>query len=34
MRGAKIAGKINWFPIDPGSNGDIWNKEICSRLDK
>ena len=34
MRGSEIGGKIHWFPIDPGSNGDIWNSEICSRLDK
>ena len=34
MRGAEIGGKIHWVPIDPGSNGDIWNTEICSRLDK
>ena len=34
MRGAEIGGEIHWFPINPGSNGDIWNKEICNRLDK
>jgi len=34
MRGAEIGGEIHWFPINPGSNGDIWNREICNRLDK
>ena len=34
MRGAEIGGEIHWFPINPGSNGDIWNREICKRLDK
>ena len=34
MRGAEIGGEIHWVPIDPGSNGDIWNTEICSRLEK
>ena len=34
MYGTEIGGEIHWFPIDPGSNGDIWNREICKRLDK
>ena len=34
MRGAEIGGEVHWFPINPGSNGDIWNREICKRLDK
>ena len=34
MYGTEIGGEIQWFPIDLGSNGDIWNREICNRLDK
>ena len=34
MKGAEIGGTIQWFHIDPGSNGDTWNTEICNRLDK
>ena len=34
MYGTEIGGEIHWFPINPGSNGDIWNREICNRLDK
>ena len=34
MYGTEIGGEMHWFPIDPGSNGDIWNREICKRLDK
>ena len=34
MNGYEIGGEIHWFPIEPGTNADTWNKEICKILDK
>jgi hypothetical protein len=33
MWGTKLSDKVHWIAIKPGSNGEIWNTELCKILD-
>jgi hypothetical protein len=33
MWGNKLSDKVHWIPLKPGSNGEIWNTELCKILD-